>query len=85
MQLLYYRKPSVKKNNKKVAQEVPQSVESLGSSLSPVESPLQNLQVSFLVLFYKLLPILGCQRILLVFSYLNTFFSKSLNLYTRTY
>ncbi|KPI95411.1 Neurogenic locus Notch protein [Papilio xuthus] len=38
------RKPSVKKNNKKVAQEVPQSVESLGSSLSPVESPLQNLQ-----------------------------------------
>ncbi|KPJ14565.1 Neurogenic locus Notch protein [Papilio machaon] len=37
-------KPSVKKNNKKVAQEVPQSVESLGSSLSPVESPLQNLQ-----------------------------------------
>lgn len=42
------RKPSVKKNNKKVAQEVPQSVESLGFSLSPVESPLQNLQVTLL-------------------------------------
>ncbi|KOB78371.1 Notch [Operophtera brumata] len=38
------RKPSVKKSNKKVAHEVPQSVESMGSSLSPVESPLQNLQ-----------------------------------------
>lgn len=39
------RKPSVKKSNKKTAQhvEIPQSVDSITSTLSPVESPMTNL------------------------------------------
>lgn len=39
------RKPSVKKNNKKQQQhtDVPQSIDSMTSTLSPVESPLTNL------------------------------------------
>lgn len=39
------RKPSIKKNNKKTNQhsEMPQSADSISSTLSPVESPMTNL------------------------------------------